>query len=239
MNNSLYHACDLFLNYFQILKEISVAYPPPGKNAANGYFREVSLTHERVIVLGKDYSYNIPLNSDGYGIYEAFKIFYNHTQAGFRECKNYKASWATHMVVFWPVFKDVVVGMIIPTIITFASAFVDPDAFTNNLKNYGKILYDKIKNTGLVTHGTHANGWISVYFRDAANGAINHLNSKYSQTGIVGYKAARIIIGILETISKLDTEHHKPWLSASWQANFQIICEGATLALAGAKKEYQ
>lgn len=219
---------DLVQDLFETLFRSSHEKPPPGKNAANGYFRGNLLdrlpnlkasdavpTDARLAKLVE--ARNLFKDS----IYRAFANNANHTTSIWRD----SGIWDSTLTVVW---KDLV-KFIVTAFAYYNSAGGDGQQSGENAEEQEALakaiadLTDAVEKSGVVYSGTHCNGWISggvdnageatqnlIPVADFANppkDAIDHL--------------ALILRAVATQYRAINNKNHNPWLRADWQVEFE------------------
>jgi len=220
-------------NYLERIAALSQAATPPGTNAANGWFREYMVNDGVIVQCGQ--APTLPLSGEAQQLYGIYSFFYGNVERAFRDNGNHSAS-AIHGQVLWPGIAGMLgeVAAVIGSIVQLMTGGDQAkEQAKENLANSIKALVEKVNGSGYVWGGAHANGWISVYARDAGNWTIAQLDSvgfpagKASDAG----KVADVLRQICLQIAALPTEHHSPWLRPEWQIKFQAICEAGAMTL--------
>lgn len=220
-------------NYLARITALSQATTPPGRNAANGWFREYMVGDAEIVRAGEPPT--LALTGDAQELFRAYTFFYSVVQRAFRDNANHSANW-TQGSVLWPNL-----GQIIGEIAAVGSAVIQlfsgdsqaKEAAKKNLALAIDALMRKIDQAGDVWGGAHANGWISVYARDAGGWTLGELNKSFPQgTASDAGRVADVLRVVCEQMAALPTQGHDPWLKADWQVRFQAISEAGAATLA-------
>lgn len=220
-------------NYLARITALSQAATPPGKNAANGWFREYMVGDAEIVRAGDPPT--LPLTGDALELFRVYTFFYSVVQRAFRDNGNHSANW-TYGSVLWPNLGQMVgeiaaVGAAVFQLLTGDDQA--KEAAKKNLAEAIEALMRKVDQAGVVWGGAHANGWISVYARDAGNWTIAELNKNFPQeSASEAGRVADVLRAVCKQIAELPTQGHDPWLKPEWQIKFQAICDAGATTLA-------
>lgn len=219
---------DLVQDLFETLFRSSQDAPPPGKNAANGYFRGNLLDRIPKLKAGDIVPTDARLaklvqarNVFKDSVHEAFSRNANHTSSIWRD----SGIWDSTLTVVW---KDLIT-FIVKAFEYYNSAGGDGQQSGENAKEQEALakaisdLYDAVEKSGVIFSGTHCNGWISggvdnageatqnllplADFADPPSDAIDHLGL--------------ILRAVATQYRAINNKNHNPWLRADWQVEFE------------------
>lgn len=217
----------LFLERIAIASEGN---PPPGSNAANGWFVKAVRDDAEIKNVAPPRAKADDPQAEK--IFSILSIFEGRVMEAFT-FENYKSSWTKSGKLAFDAL-DAMKGDL-AKIAASIRAVITWDAPA--LIALGKSIDDLIKNvhkSGLQYEGAHANGHINQAVLDAANQAKASFDAVVSaQDGdplaIAFSKASSTIMQDIIAIGKLDND---PWLEAAWQIRMQAICRlGSELLL--------
>lgn len=221
-------------DYFARLAALSANRPPPGTNAANGFWRdETDIDPDLKNLETKP---PIELTGECLALQNTFASFQAKVRETFHGDQNYEAKWETSWQVFWPLFTNLsqeLIKVIQDLFNLFSKKQEQQDAARTKIFGDLEALYKKVTDSGKVGEGRHANGHISEGVKAASDATIATLNAQMpkGQDSNVGRVADALRL-VCEKLSLLPTDNHKPWLRADWQLSFQGACEVAAAGLA-------
>lgn len=220
-------------NYLARITVLSQTATPPGKNAANGWFREHMVRDAEIARAGDPPT--LPLSEDAQELFRIYTFFYSVVQRAFRDNGNHSANW-THGSVLWPNLGHMVgeiaaVGLVVFQLLSGGDH--EKEGAKKNLAASIDALVRKIDKAGVIWGGAHANGFISVYARDAGNWTIAELDKSFPNGTVSDAgRVADVLRAVCDQIVKLPTQGHSPWLRPEWQIRFQAICDAGATTLA-------
>ncbi|WP_267396518.1 MULTISPECIES: hypothetical protein [unclassified Sphingomonas] len=214
--------------FFDRLAAAAEGNPPPGMNAANGFFvKAVQDDAELKSVAPPRKTGDDP---EGQRIFAALASFEAKVLETFK-LPNAHGRWSTNAGVAWDAFQKLKND--IPPVITAiggAVATVNP-ATIAALAESVKSLIDKIHNAGVVYEGDHANGYIQSGVHDAAVQLKDVLDDVHAHpVDPFAGKFAQAMSAILDKLIALNFENN-PWLRGEWQVSFQAITRAGALQL--------
>lgn len=205
--------------------------PPPGRNAANGWFREGMLNDPDVRAAGRPQDFR--LSGDNARLYILQHNFYNRIVAAFQQNPNHYASWdKTIQIVIdaAPIVSDIVSVVVDLFKILGANDDQASKKAQADLASDIKKLVEDVQKNDVVLKGSHANGWISVWVHNGARATIAEIDGiRWADDG--AHNVALALRRTCEELLKLPTDNHKPWLRAEWQVRFEGIMRAAGKAL--------
>lgn len=209
-------------SFFERVTALSVASPPPGVNASNGWFVKAMREDSELAVAQR------PIQTDSAGGAACADL----TQALMRACREgfapglHKASGLTYLPLARETFTKVlptlleISAKIVAAVYTGGAAGAAISADVNaQIRSLGEVA-----GKNFVSSGEHANGWISVAVRDQAKGVINRVDQQLPTLSASGRDYLAIIKVLLDQMAALPTQGHDPWLRAEWQVGFTAVC---------------
>lgn len=199
------------VSFLERATALSAAAPPPGLNAANGYF--INGVHGTDVQLANLATAPIGTTTPEGEILEGYYFgFTHHVRVAF-EAGTHSASFPNAQVI-WDTFWH------------------SRDQIVNTLQGGGGLSAVKVKaevdriaqslEGKVVTSGAHGNGYTSVNLRDNCN----VYQKKLHNTGISSDAGIKALTGMrvaCQGWAALPTEGHAPWLQAVWQVGFQAV----------------
>jgi hypothetical protein len=208
------------------LYELSNMNPPKGTNAASGAWRDKVAADPKLENL-----YKFPvkgLTGDAAKLAEVFGIFYAGTYGAFTDNPNMDAAWSGKGSLYRSALgqaSEKVYGISFNIYQSAGESEDEDKKFATEARNSARALIRSIDALGPVTSGAYANKRIAISAYNAANSAIKKLDElfagDYSGPGGPGAKVMRQVFMEITTIP---TALEGPWLSPSWQVQFQYVC---------------
>lgn len=213
---------------------------PPGKNAANGWFR-TSIAESGDLAAMLDLHHPLA-NPDVGQLYNAYRTMNLSVRTAFAQNENHEANWATTGQLFWPAVEEF--GLAVANVIyeLFQILGDDNDDATQEKSDLGDAINNLIAAvdaSDLVMAGTHANGWIAGSIGEAGAALVAALPAdQLPPDGPDPWdKAAEILRRLGGTFQAINTGQHAPWLRADWQIAFQAAVQAAAAAIRVLRRE--
>jgi hypothetical protein len=239
VDSELLYVKKRFEVFFDRVNELSAASRPPGRNAANGWFRQAMNTDATILAAGGEAEQ--PLTGDALTLHAIYVALAQGLRGSFVH-GNYGASWATHSTIVGEKLDGMSkqVFAVVGSIFMLMSGDEESDETQNQEKQnfltaLGNLMTVVFKDD-FVGSGAHANGWISVSAKNSALGVLSMLNQAFSESvSDDGDRIAAVIRSACVQVAGLQTQGHNPWLRADWQIKFQGICGAAAITLRSLK----
>jgi hypothetical protein len=225
----------VLVDYFGRIADIARLNPPPGPNAANGYFREKMLHDSRLRQIRidlRDVKYAEGGTEGGTNGIRNMSMAIDTIWDAFAESPNYYSDAGRSLPLFITLLqasKNQV--MALGAAIAHFIASEGGAQSIEELSTAAKALLDQLEHSGLVVKGRHANGHISVGVKRTAQGTIQRIVDDSAQFGDHEKKVAERVKKICELLLELPTDNHDPWLRADWQVRFGQICDAGQVML--------
>ncbi|MEW6144369.1 MAG: hypothetical protein AB1598_05060 [Thermodesulfobacteriota bacterium] len=208
------------------LYELSNMNLPKGTNAANGMWRDKVAADPKLENL---YKFPIQgLTGDAAKLAEVFGVFYAGTYKAFTDNPNMDAAWAGKGSIYRMALGEAgekVYGISFNILQSGGGDETENKKFATEARNSARALIRSIDKLGPLKSGAFANKRIAVGAYNAANQALQKLDQlfagDYSGPGGPG---ARVMRQVFAEITTIPTALEGPWLSPSWQLQFQYVC---------------
>lgn len=209
--------------YFQWLADQSKLAPPPGSNAANGWFRE-AIVHENGAPADQ------PIDAADAPA-QAIQAAYRHFRSNFRDNVD-RDGGNVQSGAFGnlPGFVEAVRAYSEQIVAVLSAIFVgQDDGRAARIAKAAAEAEESSKTIGFKVDGTHMNGWVSHMARDRANEARPMLQPALDSGDADAQRIGRVLYDGFGQIAQLRTEGHNPWLRAEWQLGFQVVGEAIAI----------
>ncbi len=213
-------------DYFSAAYRASEAAPPPGKNAANGYFRGYLLDWLPALP-------NLPApptDPRALKIVQARDALRDGVHSTLARCANYHARLLTHLGIvtstfeqFWQEIGGVVVAAFAALGGSGEGEEDENDEEQEDLAKALETLFNAISNSPIVFGGTHANGWISGGVDNTGETAARFVDVvEFREPPVDAYdRLGTIIRAVAGGYRAINNKVHRPWLRADWQVEFE------------------
>jgi hypothetical protein len=217
----------LMSDYFAALAHASAAAPPPGPNAANGWFRKAVYED---LKMGPYADVHFP-SADTEAVHGAFAKLASGIHSAFAP-DNYCSSVWTNGDLFIQAlnnFKGQIANVVIAI---FGSSSDDPQKKDQKKQDLGKAIGDlisAISGSKVQYHGCHMNGWISGGVHGVGV-AMAPVVAGLTITDPEADEARKILKDVCDRLAAISLRNFSPWLDAQWQVEFQTVAAAAAAA---------
>lgn len=231
-----------FEDYFSRCAQLGYQYPPPGKNAASGHFRNAVVSDPTLMEIGNNSRdgkviYGSSTTDEALAIAYAFSSFALFHSQGFSDFDNYESNWISNRKVFFDTVNGILpnIGVITLNLYNAINGNGNDDerkkALNTVVEEIGKLV-SSIENDGIVSSGSHANGFIAERVDLAATSAIQELNTRMPESASSEAKnIAALLRATFIELKALPEDSHDPWLRADWQVSYTAIMDMAAKQL--------
>ncbi|WP_148649421.1 hypothetical protein [Novosphingobium barchaimii] len=213
-------------SYYKKVTNASLASPPPGAAASNGWFVKYMKDDADLSVTQRPIQ---TATSEGKICADLAQGMMAYCRSGFGP-GTYKANWATSFDMLLANLEAATSGftqMASQMVHSILGDIPVVNSIVEQIDGQINQLAASARQKG-PTSGDHANGWISVGVRDGANAWLGQSN------GALGNLTAPKSKDLVETMkvfanamAGLNTEGHSPWLKGEWQVGFGAITSTA------------
>jgi hypothetical protein len=217
--------------------QFSKAAPPPGINAANGWFRNSMVSDPDLQSMTSGHGQFV--TPDGAKLYAVFTDFGRGLRAGFAP-ENHPASVWTDGHLFVQALQQFggELSAVIGDIVNLCSDDQNKkDKAKADLAKDLNALIGSVKGSKVLYSGAHANGWISGNIKGVGAQIGLRLDALIPQLhGAEAKELATIFRAECSRINRITLHNYHPWLDAQWQVEFQAVIETAAAAFGLAPK---
>ncbi|HEU4982349.1 MAG TPA: hypothetical protein VFT88_06690 [Acidobacteriaceae bacterium] len=236
-NKDIAYVTNRYAQLFQRIAELSDGAKPPGRNAANGWFREHLLTDSQIHKCGRvpiDDGVNLKPSSDADHLFQCYLTFEKKTYDAFLHHDN--AYGDIRIRIVWNSLPDLIdaIAAVSEKIISAATGNLEGLAqAAASAKSSIDALVKDVDAKGLVYHGRHMNGWLAssmaaVAIRDTLVPLDKHFPAG---TNSDAGRITEILRKTMRAIEAQNSRSFDPWLDAEWQIAFQSAMSAGAVAL--------